>query len=215
MSHPDLPPWFRPLSALAGAILFTASLRAQSPLPGFALTNAPPALAARLQPGETLGNEQVVREFLRCGTNEFVFVVPEETRAEAALENQLVLSSWQQGYHLTLRVWEPPAAATPLREVAREHLAREYPQAGSVEEFETTVAGQPGRGFQFRLGQAGGSSQLVRIVYVPFRAGLLAFTLNARPNSLAAGRRAFDQVLLTFRSNEAGKLEIIKRSQQT
>lgn len=43
----------------------------------------------------------------------------------------------------------------------------------------------------------------------------MEFTLNASNTSAAAAQAALDMVLLTFRSNERGKIEIVRRSDKT
>jgi hypothetical protein len=53
------------------------------------------------------------------------------------------------------------------------------------------------------------------MVWVPFKAGLLEFSLNADGGSASAGQGALDMILLTFRSDERGKVEIVRRSDKT
>jgi hypothetical protein len=215
MSHLNSLRRFRLCSALAGTFLFTVTALAQAPQGVSGATNALPRLAATLQPGETIGREQVVREFLRSGTNEFIFVVPDGTRAETAPAGQIALSSWEQRFYISIRLLEFPTSTPRLKEALRARIVSEYPRATNVELFDTTVGNKRSSGFQLHWNQPGTGLRLVRAVCVPCPAGLLEFTLNTDTHSAPAGQRALNQVLLTLRSNEGGKLEIVRRSDKT
>jgi hypothetical protein len=196
-------------------MLFAAGLFAQTPNGCVSGTNQAPGLAVTLQPGELVGHEQVIRQLIRSGTNEFMFVVPEGLRSQTPSEGIIVLTSKDMGYYLSIRIVGPAPAKPGLKEALRERIASEYPQVSSLEEFTTTVADREGPGFQLRqeLPKVGG--RLIRILWVPFKAGVLEFALNVDTKKASAGQAALDMILLTFRSNERGKIEVVNRSERT
>ena len=91
----------------------------------------------------------------------------------------------------------------------------QYAQASGLEEFTTTVADREGTGFQLRQELPKVSDRSIRVLWVPFKAGIMEFALNTDHKSASAAQGAFDMILLTFRSNERGKLEIVRRSDKT
>ena len=196
-------------------MFFAAGALAQTPN-GFVLgTNHTPGLAVTLLPGESVGHEQVTRELIRRGTNEFMFVVPEGLRTQLPSEGVIVLTSRDMSYYLSLRIVAPPPASRELKEALREQIASQYAQASSLQEFTTTVADREGTGFQLRQELRKVGSRLIRILWVPFKAGVLEFALNADNNNASAGQGALDMILLTFRSNERGRIEVVIRSDKT
>ncbi|HOX57684.1 MAG TPA: hypothetical protein P5205_13810 [Candidatus Paceibacterota bacterium] len=207
----------RVLSAclVVAAALVPARLAGQSDSASDADSNQPPRLEVRICPGEVVGNEQVVRQFIRSGTNEFIFMVPSSLRPERASEDLFLLTSPDLSFYLTLRIVEPSAADPGAGPTLRETLASQYPDASDLEEFDAHVADQEGTGLQLLQKVPRVGSRLIRVLRVPFRAGTLEFSLNADARNAAAGTAAWDAVLLTFRSNERGELEIITRSDKT
>jgi hypothetical protein len=200
---------------MAEALLFAAGVIAQTPT-GFGLgTNQPPGFAVTLLPGERVGHEQIVRGLIRSGTNEFMFVVPEGLRTQTPSEGTIVLTSRDMSYYLSIRIVGPAPASPGLQEALREQIANQFPNVSSMEEFTATVANREGTGFQLRQELAKGGSRLIRILWSPFKAGVLEFALNANSNSALAGQGTFDMILLTFRSNERGRLEFVRRSEKT
>ena len=215
MSHRRTLFRFRLAGALAGATLFSAGVFAQTPNGFFWSTNQTPGLAVTLQPGELVGHEQVIREFIRSGTSEFMFVVPEGLGSKTPSAGMIVLTSCDMRYYVSIRIAGPSPTNSGLKEALRERIASQYPHLSGLDAFTTTVADQEGTGFQLRQALPGVGGRLIRIIWVPFEAGVLEFALNADNNSASAGKGALDNILLTFRSNERGKLEIVKRSDKT
>ena len=162
-----------------------------------------------------MGQEQVIRELVRSGTNEFMFVVPEGLRSQTPDEGTIVLTDRDVTCNLSIRIVGPAPASPGLKEALREQVASHFPNASSLEEFTTTVADREGTGFQLRqeLPKVGG--RLIRILWVPFKAGVLEFALNVDTKKASAGQAALDMILLTFRSNERGKIEVVIRSERT
>ena len=178
-------------------------------------TSQTPELAVTLLPGEPVGQEQVVRGLLKSGTNEFMFVVPNGLRTETPREGRILLISRDMKCYVSIRIVGPPSANLELKEALREQITSQYPGASSLEEFTATVADRPGAGFQLRQELPGLAARRVTVLWVPFKAGVLEFALNTDSDSASAGRGAFDMILLTFRSNERGRIEIVRRSDKT
>ena len=201
--------------AIAGAMLYAAGVSAQTPN-GFGVkTNQASGIAVTFLPGETVGHEQVIRGLIRSGTNEFMFVVPEGLRTQTSSEGSIVLTGRDVSYYLSIRIVGPAPAGPGLKEVLREHVANQFPNVSGLEEFTTMVAEREGTGFQLRQELPKVGDRLIRVLWLPFKAGILEFALNADSNSASEGQGAFDMILLTFRSNERGKLEVVRRSEKT
>ncbi len=200
---------------LAAAMLLAADAVAQTTTGSVLGTNQAPELAVTIEPGELVGHQQVMREFLRSGTNEFMFVVPEGLRTETAPDGKIMLITGDMSYYLSLRVVAPPPGDLELKEALRERIANQYAQVSNLQEFTTTVADREGTGFQLRQEFPKVGRRLIHILWVPFKAGVLEFALNADSNNASAGQAAFDMIVLTFRSNERGRIEIVRRSDKT
>jgi hypothetical protein len=162
-----------------------------------------------------VGHEQVVRQFIGSGTNEFVFVVPDGLRTQTAPEGAIVLTAGDMSYYVCLRIAAPLPAKPEIREALQDRIAGQYAGAKDLEGFTVSVADREGTGFQLRQELPELGNRLVRILWVPFKAGVMEFALNADAKNAAAGRAALDMILLTLRSNERGRLEIIERSDKS
>ena len=195
-------------------MLFAVGVFAQPHSSSVLGTNATPAVTVTLQAGEYLGQQQVIRGIIANGTNTFMFVVPEGLRAAPSGEGGVVLTSRDGRCFLYIGIVGPPAEPG-LKEALRQRIASQYPNARNLEEFAATVADRVGLGFHLRQALPGVGDRLVQIVWVPFKVGLLEFTLNADSSGASAGEGAFDMILLTFRSDERGRIEIVRRSDKT
>ncbi len=202
-------------AALAGVLISTLVGFAQSPSDFSLRAHQAPVLAVSLLPGEIIGRERVIRALIKTGTNEFMFVLPEGLRSQSPSEGTIMLTSRDMNSYVSIRSIGAASAQLGLKEALRERIISEHPQASNLEDCTTMVAGQEGAGLQLRLARSDVGDRLMRIVWVPFQAGVMEFTLNASNTSAAAAQGALDMVLLTFRSNERGKIEIVRRSDKT
>jgi hypothetical protein len=162
-----------------------------------------------------VGHEQVARLFMRSGTNEFVFVLPDGLSKGTAPEGTIVLGARDLSYYVSVRLAALPPVNAGTREALQEWIASHYADAKSLEGFTARVADREGTGFQLRRDPAGVGSRLARVLWVPFNAGIMEFALDADAKNASAGQAAMDTILLTFRSNEGGRLEIVKRSDKS
>jgi hypothetical protein len=206
---------FRFAGALAGAFFSASSILAQVVNSVASSPNQTVDFALTLLPGERIGEGQVVRGSFSLGTNEFMFVLPEDVRVQQQSTGTITLTSRDRRYFLSIRNVGAETANAELKDALQKWIAGEYPHAGSLEEFSTTVADRTGAGFQLRYKVPGIDTRLVRIIWVPFKAGVLEFALNTDINLASAAQGAMDAILLTFRSNERGKIEITRRSAAT
>lgn len=215
MSHPKAFLRGRLTGALSAAMLLAAGALAQTTNDFATTTNHTPELAVTLEPGEFVGPERVIRERLTSGTNEFMFVVPDGLKTETAPDGMIALVASDRSYFVSLRFVAAPPANPELKAALRERVASQSAQASNLEEFTTTMANREGTGFQLRQDLPKVGRRLIRILWVPFKAGVMEFVLNSDHNTASAGQGAFDMILLTFRSNERGKVEIVRRSEKT
>jgi hypothetical protein len=178
-------------------------------------TNPSPALKVAFEPGEFFGSRQIIRERIRRGTNEFLLVVPEGMRAETRQDDSIALTSTDGTCYVTLTITSALPAETDEDQAMLEWGAGHFPSFTNVEKFAFSVDGKPGQGIQLRYASPGGGNRLARILWVPCRAGMLEFTLDADAEKAKAAQQLFDAVLLTFRTNEQGKIEIVRFSERS
>ena len=197
---------------VVGALLWAPALVAQTGNRASFSTNQ--ALAITLLPGESVGNEQVMRGLIKTGTNEFMFVVP-GLRVEAPREGKILLISPDLKWYVSMRIIQTLPPDSELKRALREHVMDQYPGARGVEEFASTVADREGCGLHLWQKPQGSGPRRVSILWVPFQAGVVEFCLNAESDSVSTSRAAFDMILLTFRSNERGKIEVLRRSDKS
>jgi hypothetical protein len=207
--------------ALLAALVFLAAVSVRGQNAALRESRAreilPLAFDFKVRPGEIVGNEQVMRTFLTRGTNEFLFILPPGLRAQLSGPRGLLLASNERRYNMRLRIldlgaWDSPASGI---EACKKAALAEAANSSKVEEFMTGVLGRQGSGLQLRSTLALIGDQLTKIVWVPCTAGILEFRLTADPAQAKDALAAMDLVLLTFASNEQGKLVIVPRQEQT
>jgi hypothetical protein len=179
------------------------------------VTNSNASVRFACQPGEFVGHEQVVRQRIRAGTSEFIFLMPSNVRMEALDESAIVMNGPQMKYWVSVRFLRPVQIEGELKSALRSRTESQYSSAGEKDDFVVTVAGREGAGIQFRQDLPSTGERFVRIVWVPFQAGIMEFVLNSDSRQAAVGQRTFDAVLLTFHSNEEGTLIIPERHEQS
>jgi hypothetical protein len=170
-----------------------------------------------VQPGEMVGHEQVIRQFIKSGTNQFMFVMPPGVRCESTTAGTLGLSSPDGQYHLELRILAPGAEEGTLKRIQalKQKTLESCAKARNVEEFNTSVAGWRAEGLQLRESLPVFGERLFRFVWVPCTAGILEFALSSSAERATAAVQTMDSLLITLRSNEKGKLEIVRRSEKS
>lgn len=171
---------------------------------------SPTTLSAALRSEEIIGSEAVKRAYVHSGTNEFAFVVPPGFRFDGSNPEKLVLVKNDYTCFINFRVVKPgPSEAGELKvEGLRQTLLSRYPGARVLEEFTQSAANQSGPAFDLQFRSAADVLQSARVVFIPSAAGVLEFTLVANADQFTDGREAFNTLLLTFCTNQGGKLEI-------
>jgi hypothetical protein len=200
---------------LAGAMLGAGVVSAQTTNGLNASISEVPRFTSTVYPGELVGREQILRQVIRSGTNEFVFILPDGLGIQTASDGTIALTSPDQSYFVTIRIAGAPPLNSGIREALQERIASQYGGVTNSEEFATMVADREGTGFALEQELPKVGTRLIRIVWVPFKAGLFEFALNADKRRAADAQGALDMILLTFRSNERGKIEIVKRSEKS
>jgi hypothetical protein len=200
---------------LAGAMFGAGVISAQTTNGFDANVGEAPRFSSTVYPGEIVGREQVLRQVIRSGTNEFVFILPYGLGTQNASDGSISLASQDQTYFVTIRMVGAPPLNSGIREGLQERIASQYGSVTNSEQFATMVADREGTGFELEQELPKVGTRLIRIVWVPFKAGLFEFALNADKRRAADAQGALDMILLTFRSNERGKIEIVKRSEKS
>ncbi len=172
----------------------------------------PPVLKTSIEAGEIIGDHQVQHVFLSFGTNECSFILPEFFHVESSTADKLVIIN--QGYDclMTVRLVEPATAErrAPDLDACRRILLNRYAYAKISEEYERSVANHSGPAFDFTWQNSAGGRESGRMIFVRTAAGILEFTLLTATDKFAPGEHAFSSVVLTFRTNENGVLEVVR-----
>jgi hypothetical protein len=170
-------------------------------------------LDVSVQPGELVGHEQVIRQFITLGTNQLLIVPPPNVRSETAAAETLLWSSSEGNCRIEFRIFgpTPEADASKWTQALKKATLESHEKARSIEQISTAVLGRGAEGVQFRESQSGLGERLFRFVWVPCAAGILEFTMNVSANRAAAGVQTLDNLLINLRSNERGKIEIVRR----
>ena len=153
----------------------------------------------------------VPRACVTTGTNQFAFVVPEGFRVDASNPETILLTQNDYSCFLTLRIASPaPADPSDVKpDFCRALLSSRFPGAKISEAFSLAAANHSGPAFNLQWTNASGVAQSARVAFIPSAAGLLEFSLVASPGKFSGGQPPFNSLLLTFRTNEGGKLEIL------
>jgi hypothetical protein len=195
---------------LAAVGLLSCQLKADE-LPAYDPTGtSAPSLQASLRNGEIIGVEQVRRAYLTFGTNEFVFVIPHGFRMDASNPEKIVLSDSNYNCFLTVRIAGSQSGAKELSlDTCRQMVMNRHPGAKISEELSQSAGNRSGPAFDFQWENSSGTVQSARIAYIPSPAGILEFSVLSEPAKFTEGKSFFNFLLLTFRTNEHGKLETI------
>ena len=170
-------------------------------------------LDVSVQPGELVGHEQVIRQFITLGTNQLLVVPPPNVRSESAGPETLLWSSSEGNCRIEFRIFGPVSAAEESKwtQALKRTALENHGTARSIEQTSTAVLGHGAERLQFRETLPGLGERLFRFVWVPCAAGILEFTLNVSADRSAVGVQTLDNLLLDLRSNERGKIEIVRR----
>lgn len=159
--------------------------------------------------GETVGDHQVKRAFLNIGTNTIVFVIPTDFHIESAGNDKVVLADSTSSYFVTVRVTDISLAGTDLETpfFQKRALSR-FPGAKVSNQFSTFAGGHLGPAFDLAWISAAGTSQSVRIAFIPSAAGVLEFSILSRTANFEDAQRYLTVLMASVRNNETGKLVI-------
>ena len=181
-------------------------------------TNAPQIkpLEVEVQPGEIVGNEQVIRLRLRWGTNEFMLMLPPGARSETTSAGTLNIADPKGSYRIELRLLTADATEDLPKQLQRlkTTVLAAHPKASGTEEFTVNV-GRAALGLQLSDTMPPFGERWYRVIWAPCAAGILEFSLNATAGQGRAAVQTLDTLLVTLRTNEKGKLEITRRLERS
>ncbi len=171
-------------------------------------TNQPPiAVAVKFEGGP--GQIPTHRAYITAGTNKFAFLLPDGFRLSQSDAQKVSMVKNDGSCVISVKVISLAASAIKSFDgaAARGLLAEEHPDANITTEFGMTAANANGPAFEILWG-SGALARASRVGFVPLRAGVLEFSLDAGPKNLAPSLGDLNYVVVTFRaSDESGKLE--------
>lgn len=201
------------LAAIAAASLFG--------IPGIAVaqtetsTNLPatnPRMTKSIVvPGEIIGNEQILRAYISFGTNEFMFILPDDVLARFTQDCPARLTSRKDDFSISFRLLKKLPPEAKVNQELRNWVNAHYNSLIKVEEFTLPVAGSEGVGLQFRQNPQWSVNRFVKIIWAPCKSGVLEFILVSDAQSVKTAQQDFDVVISTFFTNEGGKIKVIPR----
>ncbi len=145
------------------------------------------------------------------GTNQYSFLVPDGFRMNGSSAEQVVLVNADFDCFITLSLASPaPSNAKP--DFCRDLLLSQYPGAKILEEFSASAGNHTGPAFNLHWTTARGVAQSGRFAFIPMAAGVLEFSVTTKSDKFPGVQSPFNLFLLTFRTNEGGKLEFVKIS---
>lgn len=178
--------------------------------PDQAGSNQPTRLTAKLKSEEMVGGEPVRRAYIDFGTNKFAFVVPPGFRMDAPSSDKVTMVNVDLSCFMVFRVISSQALdpTESQSDTARGLLLKEHPGASITEEFSLTVAGHSGPAFDFQFQNPNGTQQSGRAIFISGPAGVMEFGVLTRRDKIKDSIDSFRWLILQFRSNENGKLEV-------
>jgi len=194
---------------LGSLVVWTCSAAAQE-LSFNNPTNPPPPLQTIVKREELFHGQPVNRAYVSSGTNQFAFVVPNDFRLDSSDPDRIEVIATDYRCFITFRILDPNATEIQgLQSAAlRETVLSRHSGAMLKDEFSLNAANHSGPAFDMEWTNAGGAKEFARMTFIPAKAGVLEFSLQAGQDKAAEARVLFNSFLLSFRSNEAGKLEI-------
>jgi len=171
-------------------------------------TNQPPiSVAVKFEGGP--GQISTSRAYITAGTNKFAFLVPSEYKLTCADSQKVTLMKGDGSCLISVRVIGSFVGASKAFDgaAARELVLEEHPDATITTEFGMSAANASGPAFEIRWG-SGAVARASRVGFVPLRAGVIEFSLDASLNNLGPSLGDLNYLVVTFRaSDENGKLE--------
>src|SRR5215831_20079768 len=126
------------------------------------------------------------RAYITAGTNKFAFLLPGEFKLAGCDPQKVTLMKRDGSCLISVRViGPPPATGKPFDSAAaRGLLSEEHPDANISSEFGMSAGGASGPAFEIQWG-TGALTRTSRVGFIPFRAGLLEFSVDASADKLA------------------------------
>jgi len=149
--------------------------------------------------------------YVTFGTNKFGFVMPAGFRLEKEDAQKVTLVSADISCLLSFRILGslPPGTTELDPATYRDLLLSRHPGGKIIEEFSQAAVSRYGPAFDLRWNAAGTVPRRERVLLIPSDAGVLEFSLVSSLEAFETGRRAFNELLMTFRAADAdGRLNM-------
>lgn len=178
------------------------------------------ALNAEIIVGETVGDNQIHRVHFSYSTNEFLTILPADVVTDLSSSEQIAIANEKSGYYITIRLLRrPDSGQAPVGETEAASLALErFPGLQITETNGLSLMGNSGpQIIGWHELTAGSQSCRVEIAFVPCRIGVWEITkvCNGNEHSCEAAANTLNFLLLDFRSNENGELEVVPQPSQS
>jgi hypothetical protein len=209
---------YRPLLAAGLSLLLMPFCSPGQTPEASAFILKPLSLTATTVPGEHVGIEQVFRERVCSGTNEFLFVLPLETRVTFNGTDQIQLLARNGRFFATLRILALSGENTnafQLPKNQQDYVMAEHPDACNLEVFPIGAAGREGLCFQFQEKRPPAGTRFLKIELIPCAAGILELTLSADVAETRTASQVFQCFEQSLLSNEQGPIRIVPRLGQS
>jgi hypothetical protein len=203
-----------PINRLAIAIfgfwLLVTGARADDIVSGNGTFQSVP-LDVAITKGEVIGTEQVQRAFITAGTNQFMIVAPGDARVHSPTSDRVTFIPSDYHYYLSFRLLTIPEGMSDSLsgDFYRGQLLNGYPGAKITTEESAMAASHQGQSFELLWTSPKGTDEIVRVAYVPCWAGMLEFSMVVDAKNADEARGDFRGLLMTCRSNENGKIQVV------
>jgi hypothetical protein len=177
-------------------------------------TGTPVSFQASIQKGETVGTDQIQRALVTAGSYQLLMVIPRGMGVETSYSDKIVLSPPGYGYFLTFRIIHDASqsAQTSSEGECRKLVLARYPGAIIREEGSMRICDKTGPSFNLTWATPGSPTRDVKVVFMASAAGLLEFSMIADDQKASDAQYNFNALLLSVRTNQAGKIEVIQYS---
>ena len=173
--------------------------------------------AAWVEHGEFIGDEQLRRLFVTCGTNQLGMLVPTGLRADLSRADRVTLTAPDMSYYLTVKIKETEFRSqnsefwiqdSGFRSRLQQQVLEHFPGALLTEESSLEIAGKRGPLFNLRWKPAENVDRLVSVTFVASPAGLIEFSVVADRLKDAEAQNALSAMLCRLQSGERGRLKM-------
>lgn len=199
------------VSLASGVLLFAARTRADSTETSSG--DSPVLMQPRLQNEAVIASEQVRRVYVKCGTNEFAFVIPHNFRVNAKDSEQLVFEAAEAGCFMVVRIL-PSSGEAFAPNQCRRRVLEEFPGAELLEQLDRSSVEGPITLFDLRRSTSLHNVERLRVAFMPVPAGILEVALHSKPDTFSKDQDSLNALLWSYQSNRSGRIAPIQAPAQ-